>query len=66
MHRLAARCRDALAHLGDILHAVRNAIRSAIGDILDEVPENADGFTPARLRRLQRQRRTGRPHPRSP
>ncbi|MGV4984493.1 2'-5' RNA ligase family protein [Streptomyces sp. NRAIS4] len=28
------------------VHAVRNAIRSAIGDVLDEVPENADGFTP--------------------
>ncbi|MFD8915004.1 2'-5' RNA ligase family protein [Streptomyces sp. NPDC059575] len=28
------------------VHAVRNAIRSAIGDVLPEVPENADGFTP--------------------
>ncbi|MGW4298165.1 2'-5' RNA ligase family protein [Streptomyces sp. DSM 110735] len=28
------------------VHAVRSAIRSAIGDVLTEVPENADGFTP--------------------
>ncbi|MFJ7147298.1 2'-5' RNA ligase family protein [Streptomyces sp. NPDC100445] len=28
------------------VHAVRSAIRSAIGDVLDEVPENTDGFTP--------------------
>lgn len=28
------------------VHAVRKALRSAIGDVLEEVPENADGFTP--------------------
>ncbi|MGW0926043.1 2'-5' RNA ligase family protein [Streptomyces sp. NPDC002755] len=28
------------------VRAVRNAIREAIGDVLGEVPENADGFTP--------------------
>ncbi len=28
------------------VRAVRNAIRAAIGDVLDEVPERAEGFTP--------------------
>ncbi|KAF4405603.1 2'-5' RNA ligase family protein [Streptomyces lycii] len=28
------------------IHAVRNAIRAAIGDVLDDVPERAEGFTP--------------------
>jgi 2'-5' RNA ligase len=28
------------------VRAVRNAIRNAIGDVLDEVPEKAEGFTP--------------------
>ncbi|MEH0660995.1 2'-5' RNA ligase family protein [Streptomyces stelliscabiei] len=28
------------------VRTVRNTIRKAIGDVLDEVPENAEGFTP--------------------
>ncbi|WP_371671878.1 2'-5' RNA ligase family protein [Streptomyces sp. NBC_00289] len=28
------------------VRTVRNTIREAIGDVLDEVPENAEGFTP--------------------
>ncbi|MEU1403727.1 2'-5' RNA ligase family protein [Streptomyces sp. NPDC005728] len=33
-------------HPAGPVHAVRSAIRTAIGDVLDEVPENVDGFTP--------------------
>ncbi|WP_327175941.1 2'-5' RNA ligase family protein [Streptomyces sp. NBC_01335] len=30
----------------DPVHAVRDAIRAAIGDVLQEVPERAEGFRP--------------------
>ncbi|MFF2513873.1 2'-5' RNA ligase family protein [Streptomyces sp. NPDC058086] len=34
------------AHPDGLVRAVRNAIRGAIGDVLGEVPEKAEGFTP--------------------
>ncbi|MGC4983947.1 2'-5' RNA ligase family protein [Streptomyces sp. DT193] len=34
------------AHPDGPVRAVRDAIRAAIGDVLDEVPEKAEGFTP--------------------
>ncbi|CAM5548963.1 2'-5' RNA ligase family protein [Streptomyces antimycoticus] len=34
------------AHPSEPVQSVRDAIRSAIGDILGDVPENADGFRP--------------------
>ncbi|MFC9640740.1 2'-5' RNA ligase family protein [Streptomyces mirabilis] len=33
-------------HPDSPVRSVRNAIRDAIGDVLDEVPEKAEGFTP--------------------
>ncbi|MFG2310608.1 2'-5' RNA ligase family protein [Streptomyces sp. NPDC048566] len=34
------------AHPDDPVRGVRDTLRAAIGDVLDEVPEKADGFTP--------------------
>jgi 2'-5' RNA ligase len=34
------------AHPDSSLRSVRNAVRDAIGDVLDEIPEKAEGFTP--------------------